>query len=42
MENLVPLVNWSYGIVIIGVFVAVVVILILVLVSMMNSGKKKE
>ncbi len=35
-----PLVNWSNGILMIGVFVLVVVLLIVVLTSLMNSGKK--
>ncbi|WP_262710870.1 hypothetical protein [Maribacter algarum] len=41
MSNLIlPLVDWSNGIIMIGVFAAVVALLILVLLSLMNSGKK--
>ncbi|WP_170158848.1 hypothetical protein [Ulvibacterium marinum] len=42
MQTLLPLVNWSNGIVMIGVFALVVIALIAVLVSLMNSGKKDE
>lgn len=37
-----PLVNWSNGIVMIGVFVFVVIALVAIMVSFMNSEKKKE
>ncbi|MFK7810867.1 MAG: hypothetical protein AB8B59_00135 [Maribacter sp.] len=41
MSNFIlPLVDWSNGIIMIGVFAAVVALLILVLISLMNSGKK--
>ncbi len=41
MQNLIlPLVNWSNGIIMIGIFVAVVVLLVIVLFSLMNSDKK--
>ncbi|WP_422081525.1 hypothetical protein [Ulvibacterium sp.] len=42
MQTLLPLVNWSNGIVMIGVFALVVIALIAILVSFMNSGKKDE
>ncbi|WP_299531928.1 hypothetical protein [Ulvibacterium sp.] len=42
MQTLLPLVNWSNGIVMIGVFALVVITLIAILVSLMNSGKKDE
>ena len=42
MQTLLPLVNWSNGIVMIGVFALVVIALIAILVSLMNSGKKDE
>lgn len=38
----IPLVDWSNGIVMIGVFALVVIILVVALVSLMNSGKKEE
>lgn len=37
-----PLVNWSNGIVMIGVFVFVVVVLIAIMFSFINSERKKE
>ncbi len=37
---MLPLVDWSNGIVMIGIFAAVVVLLIIVLLNLMNSGKK--
>lgn len=37
---ILPLVNWSNGIIMIGVFALVVIVLVAVLVSLMNSGKK--
>jgi len=41
MQNLIlPLVNWSNGIIMIGIFAAVVVLLVIVLFSLMNSDKK--
>ncbi|WP_262888964.1 hypothetical protein [Costertonia aggregata] len=42
MKNLIPLVNWSNGIVMIAVFAVVVVLLIAVMFNLINSGKKKE
>ena len=39
---MIPLVNWSNGIVMIGVFAVVVVALVLVMLSLMNSGKGKQ
>ncbi len=41
MKEVIPLVNWSNGVIMIGVFAAVVVALVLVLLSLMNSGKGK-
>jgi len=40
-QLIVPLVNWSNGIIMIGVFVLVVIALISMLVIFMQSGKKK-
>lgn len=42
MQAIIPLVNWSNGIVMIGVFAVVVVALVLVMLSLMNSGKGKQ
>lgn len=42
MKTMIPLVNWSNGIVMIGVFAVVVVALVLVMLSLMNSGKGKQ
>ncbi len=42
MKIMIPLVNWSNGIVMIGVFAVVVVALVLVMLSLMNSGKGKQ
>lgn len=42
MIQALPLVNWSNGIIMIGVFVAVVLALVITLVIFMNSGKKKQ
>ena len=42
MKIVLPLVNWSNGIVMIGVFAVVVVALVLVMLSLMNSGKGKQ
>ncbi len=42
MIHFFSLVNWSNGIVMIGVFAVVVLILVAVLLSFMHSGKKKE
>ncbi|MEP3211130.1 MAG: hypothetical protein ABJN95_18225 [Maribacter sp.] len=42
MSNyMLPLVDWSNGIIMIGIFAAVVVLLIIVLLNLMNSGKKR-
>ncbi len=38
----IPLVDWSNGIIMIGVFALVVIVLVVALVSLMNSGKKSE
>ena len=40
-QAVLPLVNWSNGIIMIGIFAAVVVLLIVMLVSFMNSERKK-
>ncbi|WP_262497618.1 hypothetical protein [Maribacter sp. 4G9] len=42
MKTLLPLVNWSNGIIMIGVFAAVVIALVVVTLSLMNSGKGKQ
>ncbi|MGB5818264.1 MAG: hypothetical protein WBG90_02175 [Saonia sp.] len=43
MEQLtISLVNWSNGIIMIGVFVVVVISLVVALIGFMNSGKKKQ
>jgi hypothetical protein len=38
---IIPLVDWSNGIIMIAVFAFVVIALIAVLLSLMNSGKRK-
>ena len=40
--NTIPLVNWSNGVIMIGVFALVCVILIVMLINFMSSGGKKE
>ena len=41
MSQLVfPLVNWSNGIIMIGIFAAVVVLLVVVVLSLMSKDKK--
>lgn len=42
MNTILPLVNWSNGIIMIGVFTAVVIALVVVTLSLMNSGKGKQ
>ena len=42
MKTILPLVNWSNGILMIGVFAVVVIALVLVTLSLMNSGKGKQ
>lgn len=42
MKNLISLVNWSNGIIMIGVFAVVVIALVLIMFSLINSGKSKE
>jgi hypothetical protein len=42
MKTILPLVNWSNGIIMIGVFAAVVIALVVVTLSLMNSGKGKQ
>jgi hypothetical protein len=42
MPIILPLVNWSNGIVMMAVFAAVCVALIATLVLFMNSGKKDQ
>lgn len=39
-QAVLPLVNWSNGVVMIGIFAAVVVLLIVILISFMNSERK--
>ena len=38
---IIPLVDWSNGVIMIAVFAFVVIALIATLVSLMNSGKRK-
>jgi hypothetical protein len=40
-ELLIPLVDWSNGIIMIGIFAAVVVLLIVVVLNLMYSSKEK-
>lgn len=42
MQLALPLVNWSNGIIMIGVFALFVIVLIAVMVSLMNSDKKDK
>ncbi|MDC6404920.1 MULTISPECIES: hypothetical protein [Maribacter] len=42
MKTILPLVNWSNGIIMIGVFAAVVIALVVVTLRLMNSGKGKQ
>jgi len=42
MQLFFPLVNWSNGIIMIGVFALVCVILVAVLISFVNSERKKK
>ncbi len=42
MSNVLPLVNWSNGIIMIAVFAIVVVALVIALLIFMNSGKKDQ
>ena len=39
-QFVLPLVDWSNGILMIGVFALVVIALVALLISLMNSGKK--
>jgi len=39
-QFVLPLVDWSNGIIMIGVFALVVIALVALLISLMNSGKK--
>lgn len=39
-QFVLPLVDWSNGILMIGVFVLVVIAMVALLISLMNSGKK--
>jgi heme/copper-type cytochrome/quinol oxidase subunit 2 len=41
IEQVISLVNWSNGIVMIGIFAFVVIVLVLIIVSFVNSEKKK-
>ncbi|WP_262710647.1 hypothetical protein [Maribacter sp. ACAM166] len=40
--QLLPLVNWNYGIILIAIFGAVCLGLVLVVLSLMKNDKKKE
>ena len=42
MDLFLPLVSWTNGILIIGLFAMVVVIIISVVVNLMKGGEKKE
>ena len=42
MDLFIPLVSWTNGILIIGLFAMVVVIIISVVVNLMKGGEKKE
>jgi Mg2+ and Co2+ transporter CorA len=42
MQTFYPLVNWSNGIIMIGIFALVCVVLVAVLLSFINSERKKE
>ncbi|MFX0555247.1 hypothetical protein ACOCEA_00520 [Maribacter sp. CXY002] len=42
MKNILPLVNWSNGIIMIVVFAVVVLLLVSVTLSLMIGGRKKE
>ena len=42
MAYVLPLVNWSNGIIMIGVFGAVVIGLVVTLIIFMNSGKRDK
>jgi len=41
-QQILPLVNWGNGIIMIGIFLVFVIVLILVLMSLMNSDKKDK
>lgn len=38
--SIIPLVNWSMGAIIIGVFAVVCVVMVLIVYNMVKSGKK--
>lgn len=40
--QMIPLVNWSYGIILIAIFGAVCLGLVLIVLSLMKNDKKKE
>jgi len=42
MSNILPLVNWSNGIIMIAVFAVVVLLLVGVTLSLMKGDRKKE
>jgi len=42
MGNIIPLVNWSNGIVMIAVFAVMVLVLVGVTLSLMKGDRKKE
>jgi len=42
ISNIIPLVDWGMGTVLIAVFAVVCVVLVLVILSLMNSDKKKN
>lgn len=41
MQAIYPLVNWSNGIIMIGVFALVCVVLVAIMISFVNSERKK-
>ncbi len=42
MHMFYPLVNWSNGIIMIGIFALVCVILVAIMISFVNSERKKK
>lgn len=42
ISNIIPLVDWGMGTVLIGVFAVVCVVLVLVILNLMNSDRKKN
>ncbi len=42
ISQIIPLVNWSYGVILIAVFGVVCLGLVLIVLSLMKNDKKKE